>query len=149
MTSVVRSTPEEALQLAFANVGREFRARLTRDGDPAAVTLLQTLELHGPLRSSAIAEVLRLDASTVSRQVNALETASLVARSQDRDDRRAALVSLTPKGRQWLGECLARRCALIRAATRNWPADDRRSLARLLERFADDLSRVPASQEIT
>lgn len=139
--------PEAALQLAFTHVGRQMRARLAPHGDPATVSLLQVLASEGPLRSSAVAELLHLDASTVSRHVRALETAGWLARTEDPADRRAALLSVTASGQAFLGDCLDRRSALVRTATTTWSDEDVTLLAGLLERLAQDLGELPSRQE--
>jgi DNA-binding MarR family transcriptional regulator len=82
-----------------------------------------------------LAEAMRLDQSTVSRHVSALEQARLVERSHDPDDRRAALLSMTSAGRRRLATILEERRAIFRAATAEWSDDDRARLAGLLDRM--------------
>ena len=141
-----RTTTVDALQTALAQVGRQMRARLS-DSDPATLGVVNVLATQGPQRASALAETLHLDASTVSRHVRALETSGHVVRGEDPEDRRAALLSITPLGRCQLDLCLHRRASLVATATAEWPAGDISTLARLLERFAEDLGQLPLNQE--
>lgn len=60
---------------------------------------LEVLVERGPLRSMALAEVLRLDKSTVTRVVDALERKGYVERRRDADDSRALALAVTASGR--------------------------------------------------
>ena len=66
----------------------------------AAYGILAWLHDTGPLRSSELAAHFHLDASTISRQVAALEQAGLVTREPDADDRRALRLRLTEHGQR-------------------------------------------------
>jgi len=124
-----------------------MRARLSPDSDPATLGVVHALATQGPQRASAVAETLHLDASTVSRHVRALEACGHVVRGEDPEDRRASLLSVTPLGRGHLDACLDRRTSLVARATAEWPAADISTLARLLERFAEDLGELPPTLE--
>ena len=110
--------------------------------DPALGAVLYELGCTGPVRVSVLADAMRLDQSTVSRHVSALEQVGLVRRSGDPDDRRAALLSLTPVGRRRLATLLDERRAIFRAATAEWSDDDRTQLAGLLDRMVRALDSV-------
>jgi MarR family 2-MHQ and catechol resistance regulon transcriptional repressor len=60
---------------------------------------LEVLVERGPLRSMALAEVLRLDKSTVTRVVDALERKGYVERRRDAEDSRALALAVTASGR--------------------------------------------------
>lgn len=136
--TVQATSQEQALQIAFANVGRRLRCAFRTD--PAAVGVLHTLAEAGPMRVSALAEALVLDISTTSRHVSTLESEGFVAREVDPADRRACLVDITPAGDDFLQQALRERAAVLESATREWPADDLTSLIDLLDRLADDLT---------
>jgi DNA-binding MarR family transcriptional regulator len=107
--------------------------------DPALVTVLHDLGCSGPIRVSVLAETMHLDQSTVSRHVRALEELGLVERAGDPDDRRAALLSLTPSGQERLAAIIEERRAIFHAATADWPDRDRAQLAGLIERMVRSL----------
>jgi DNA-binding MarR family transcriptional regulator len=130
--------PAQALQLAFAHVGRRLRAAFRTD--PAAVGVLHTLSCHGPLRVSALADSLAIDISTTSRHVSGLESDGLLTREPDAADRRASLVTLTPAGREFLARALEDRARVLEAATETWSDDEVATLIRLLIRLADDIT---------
>ena len=67
-----------------------------------------------------LADFAGLDASTVSRHVRALEDDGLVARDTDPDDRRAASVRITDRGRAFVREALQLRARIIADATADW-----------------------------
>ena len=109
--------------------------------DGPALVVLQQIGCAGPLRLSDLAAALGLDASTVSRQVRALEESGYVRRAGDPVDRRAALLGLEPAGRRLLDQAIARRRALLEHALAHWAPEDRAALSELLSRLADDLAR--------
>ncbi len=68
-----------------------------RDGiEQAAYYLLAVLATEGPQRTTALAEAVHSDTSTVSRQVGALVRHGLVERQADPADGRACLLAATP-----------------------------------------------------
>ena len=72
------------------------------------------------MRVADLADFAGLDASTVSRHVKALEDDGLVARDTDPDDRRAASVRITDRGRTFVQEALQLRARIIADATADW-----------------------------
>jgi DNA-binding MarR family transcriptional regulator len=103
--------------------------------EKTAFYVLGQLTQEGPLRPSAVAQLIRLDLSTVSRHVASLEAAGLVAREPDPADRRACLLRATERGEQILARLRAGRRERMRAALADWSLDDRRDLVRLLGRL--------------
>jgi DNA-binding MarR family transcriptional regulator len=134
-------TPAEGLQFVMARVGRRLRSAWRTD--PAAVGVLHELAKSGPMRITALAEVLVLDISTTSRHVSGLESSGYVFRKSDPSDRRATLLELSPAGRRFLANALAERSAVLRAATSSWSDDDINALHTYLNRLADDLGDLP------
>jgi MarR family transcriptional regulator, organic hydroperoxide resistance regulator len=59
---------------------------------------LKTLRRHGPLATSALAQSLAVQSSTLSVLVDRLERRGLVRRVRPRADRRFVEIALTPKG---------------------------------------------------
>ena len=88
------------------------------------------------LRLSDLADVLRTDLSTVSRQVQAAERAGLVERRPDPSDGRASRVHLTVGGRDALVRLRAVQRAEILAAIAEWSPEDQQRFADLTNRFA-------------
>ena len=101
----------------------------------AAYGILAWLHDTGPLRSSELAAHFHLDASTISRQVAALEQAGLVTREPDADDRRALRLRLTDRGRGVLTTTRAERRGVVRELLRSWSPEDLARFASLLAAF--------------
>jgi DNA-binding MarR family transcriptional regulator len=92
------------------------------------------------MRLSDLATRQGLDISTVSRRVAQLEAGGLVERTADPADRRASVVSLTERGREVVASISELRRELLESVVADWPERDRREFARLLGRFAEDMS---------
>lgn len=102
-------------------------------------SLLRAVARHAPITLGNLAERVGLDQSTVSRQVQALESHGLVERSPDPADRRSSVISLSTTGRQ----CLERVRAVAHhdydAALAGWTDDERATFAAMLDRFRQAL----------
>ena len=83
-----------------------------------------------------------MDKSTITPQVRRLEERGLIKRSADPDDRRAALLTVTARGRRTCERIDATAVAFISEGLRDWPEDDRQLFASLFTRFANDLTGV-------
>jgi len=81
----------------------EFEAGLEEFGVTARqFGVLQLVDLHGPQSQQHIGHVLRIDRTTMVALIDSLESARLVTRVKDPDDRRRYAVSLTDRGRELL-----------------------------------------------
>lgn len=133
--------PADELVVAFGRLMRSFRMVLADQGlEPATVSLIHEVGRVGPVRLSALAETIGLDVSTVSRHVRGLVEAGHLARAEDPDDRRAALLSVTPSGVALLEKAMARRSEVLARATDGWSATDMDQLITLLLRLGDGLA---------
>lgn len=140
-TSIDPATTEEAVMLTLISLGRRMRHRAPGDQvDFSALPLLKTLAHQGPMRLTALATELSVDASTVSRQVRQLEDRGLLERSDDPDDGRASRVAVSAHGMACLEEGAQARRAIITDALHGWDGDDREQLRLLLARLLTDLA---------
>jgi DNA-binding MarR family transcriptional regulator len=134
------ATAEEAVLLTLGRLGRRMRSGFPgEDLDFSAYLLLKTLLHGGPMRLSAVAGHLDLDASTVSRQVRHLEERGLVQRACDPDDGRASRIALTDEGAVRLEAGAERRRTFVTELLGDWAPDDRDQLRLLLTRLLDSL----------
>jgi DNA-binding MarR family transcriptional regulator len=132
-------------------IGRFFRvtkrsvARFTaqqKDGmEQAAFYLLSVLASDGPRRTTALAEAVHSDASTVSRQVGALVRHGLVERQADPADGRACLLAATEAGLRLFEAQRTARNEYIARALDGWTADDLHTFTALLARLNNDFER--------
>jgi DNA-binding MarR family transcriptional regulator len=138
---------DEALQTVARSITQvRLHERLLRLAgvrlDRAGATLLFKLAARGEsLRVTDLAEVLGVDAPTVTRKVQQLERDGLVTRQSDPDDRRASRIRLTTAGRRTIERVRRARRAWFDRLLQGWDDDDLSDLADLLGRFADDLDR--------
>lgn len=103
--------------------------------DRSGYLLARTLHGRGPTTIGALAVELGLDATTVTRQIAAMDASGLVERSRDPHDGRACRVGLTDEGRRRMEEVRAAREDRLSALLRDWSADERRVLGEMLARF--------------
>lgn len=109
--------------------------KLDRPVDRAAYGILGRLCDAGPQRPSALADHFYLDASTISRQVAALEKAGLIQRVADTEDGRASLLQLTAHGTDVLVATRSERRRVVRELLSSWPPTDLTRFATLLAAF--------------
>jgi DNA-binding MarR family transcriptional regulator len=106
---------------------------------------LTVLHRLGPTRVSALAEVLGLDRTTVTRHLDVLESHGLVTRRPDERDRRAMLASLSSTAAKQLDAMRTKNRQRIRRLCAEWTPEEREIFERLLTRFAlqsgDEFSR--------
>jgi DNA-binding MarR family transcriptional regulator len=133
---------EDAVHDAFVeltSIGDHYLNAFAEELSPGlrrgAVQPLLRLHRLGVERVSGLAAGLGLDATTVTRHLDDLESRGLVTRRPDPSDRRATLVRLTPHAVARLDAADADRRDRLRALLADWPAGDRYEFARLLSRF--------------
>lgn len=107
----------------------------------SAYAILGLLHDEGALRNTAVAALLHLDASTVSRQVAGLQRDGLIAREADPHDGRAARLRLTPAGKRAVQATRLARRGVLRDLIESWREEDQRALAVLLGRLNEGLDR--------
>jgi DNA-binding MarR family transcriptional regulator len=133
--------------LALMTISRRLRSRIgASDLDPSSVFVLHHVAEKAPLRLSELARCIRLDSSTVSRQVKNLEDLGYLERSGDPDDRRASRVRLTDQGRAVLDGAMRARAALVDSATADWSVQDRDQLTTLMTRLMESVDRVAETE---
>jgi len=130
--------------VARAVTNSRLHERLLRSAgvriDRAGATLLLKLVAGGDaLRVTDLADLLGVDAPTVTRKVQQLEREELVVRRVDPDDRRAVRVCLTPSGRRTIDRIRKARRAWLEGLLVGWSDDDLAALATLFGRFAEGL----------
>jgi DNA-binding MarR family transcriptional regulator len=128
--------------LASPRTWRQIAGNADIPLDRARYVVLRAVAESEPVRTSALAEHVGVDPSTMSRHLTVLEKAGYVARAADPDDGRAQVLSLTPAGREVMEKARGARHDLITDALAEWDDADRTHLASLLGRLADDFLRV-------
>lgn len=100
---------------------------------PTSAAALATVERHGPLTPSELAEIERVKRPTATRTLRVLSEAGMVERTPDPSDGRSALVSITAAGRDRLRRLRGHKNAYLARRMRDLPADDLATLDRAVE----------------
>lgn len=131
------------LRLAIVRTARRLRqeaAGVAGDLTPTSAAALASVERHGPLTPSELAEIERVKRPTATRTLRVLSEAGLVDRAPDPADGRSALVSVNAAGRERLRRLRSRKNAYLARRMRDLPAADLETLDRaaaILERILE------------
>jgi DNA-binding MarR family transcriptional regulator len=121
------------LRMAVVRTARRLRqeaAAVAGPLTPTTAAALATVERHGPLTPSELAEIERVKRPTATRTLRVLGEAGLVERAPDPDDGRSALLSITAAGRDRLRRLRGRKNAYLARRMRDLPTEDRQTLDR-------------------
>ncbi|MEV4015880.1 MarR family winged helix-turn-helix transcriptional regulator [Nonomuraea angiospora] len=106
---------------------------------PDVKILVHLLDAPEPRRIGAIAEGLQVESPHVTRHVASLEQRKLVERVRDPDDGRAWRIALTEEGAEVASRCRRVTTDWFDGALKDWPAEDRAELSRLMDKLSGDL----------
>jgi DNA-binding MarR family transcriptional regulator len=121
------------LRMVIVRTARRLRqeaAGAVGELTPTSAAALATVERHGPLTPSELAEIERVKRPTATRTLRVLSGAGLVERAPDPEDGRSALVSITPAGRDRLRRLRSRKNAYLARRMRELPEGDVETLER-------------------
>jgi DNA-binding MarR family transcriptional regulator len=121
------------LRWAITRTARRLRQEAGSDLGPSQTAALATIDRHGPLSPSEVAERERIKRPTATRIVRHLEAAGLVERIRDPEDGRASILSATAEGRAVLRRLRARKTAYLAKRLAGLDDEDRRTLERAAE----------------
>jgi DNA-binding MarR family transcriptional regulator len=145
-SAVVDTEVASRLRLAIVRTARRLRqeayeAENGAELSPTLTAALATIDRHGPLTPSELAERESVRRPTATRSIATLEANGLVARTADPADRRAALISATADGRALLKRLRSRKNAYIAKRLRKLDDDEVTTLDRaagILERMLEE-----------
>jgi DNA-binding MarR family transcriptional regulator len=120
---------------------RLLRAAGVRIDRAGGALLYMLLALGESVRVTGLADLLGVDAPSVTRKIQQLEREGLVARHADPKDHRATRIGLTDKGRKTLERVLKARRAWFDRLLEGWDDRDLANFAAMLGRFATSLER--------
>jgi DNA-binding MarR family transcriptional regulator len=124
------------LRLGIVRTARRLRQEAAAEATgltPTSTSALATIERHGPLTPSELAELERVRRPTVTRTLGCLEREALVERTPDPSDGRSFLVSVSTSGRERLRRLRGRKNAYLARRMRDMPAADVEVLERATE----------------
>jgi DNA-binding MarR family transcriptional regulator len=128
------------LRLAIARMARRMRQEAGDELSPSTMAALATIEHHGPLTPSELADIERIKRPTATRVLNRLEDDGLIERAADPSDGRSALIRVTKEGAALLKKLRSRKNAYLARRLRELPDEDVAALERaaeVLERLLD------------
>jgi DNA-binding MarR family transcriptional regulator len=136
-------TPQLAsrLRLAVARTARRLRQEAGGGLSPTLSAALASIDRHGPLTPSELADRERVKRPTATRLLATLEEGGLIARTSDPSDRRSSLIAITPEGRELMRTLRTRKDAYLVRRLTKLTADERATLAQaadLLERMLEE-----------
>jgi DNA-binding MarR family transcriptional regulator len=128
------------LRLVITRTARRLRQEAGTDLSPSQTAALATIERHGPLTPSALAELERVQRPTATRIVARLTEEGLVERTTDPADGRSFTIAATPRGHALLGKLRTRKTAYLARRLRSLDDADLGTLERaaaVLERLLE------------
>jgi DNA-binding MarR family transcriptional regulator len=141
-TSRTSSLQQLSVRLRLALTRTSRRLRQESGGlSPSQSAALASVERHGPLTPSELADHERVQRPTVARLLARLEEDGLVARAPDPRDRRSALITITADGRALLSAARTRKDAYLAQRLAALDGDELDTLDRaagILERMLED-----------
>jgi DNA-binding MarR family transcriptional regulator len=102
---------------------------------PVAYSMLMALNDHGPRRASDLVELFTIDKGAVSRQVQSLLELGLIVRTQDEEDRRAMILSISDEGSRRLAGIARDRRHVISSRLVDWTDEELNEFVRALQRY--------------
>jgi len=124
------------LRLGVVRTARRLRQEAASEASgltPTSTAALATIERHGPLTPSELADIERVKRPTVTRTLGCLEREGLIDRTPDPDDGRSNLISVNAAGRERLRRLRGRKNAYLARRMRDLAADDLATLERAAE----------------
>jgi DNA-binding MarR family transcriptional regulator len=128
------------LRLAITRSARRLRQEAGAGLGPSQNAALATIERHGPLTPSELAQREQIKRPTAARIVARLEAAGLLDRVRDPADGRSAILSINSEGRGVLRRLRARKTAYLQRRLSDLDEGDLATLeaaAAVLERMLE------------
>lgn len=133
----------QALEHELAFLVRRLEAARRRNHyelERAHYLLLLLLEDQDSQSVGSLAEQVNLDASTVTRQITAMQENGLVSKKANPDDRRGGFMAITDEGRRAMARTRQQRLERVERIFHGWEDAERFEFARLMDRFNRELS---------
>ncbi len=121
------------LRLAITRTSRRLRQEGGVGLSPSQASALVTVDVHGPLTPSELADRERVKRPTATRVVARLVEQGLVTRTADPADARSALLASTPAGRTLTDRMRKRKNAYLARRIRDLPSEDIAAIERVVE----------------
>lgn len=143
-TDTSRTELAARLRLAITRSARRLRQEADAGLSPSLTAALASIERHGPLTPSRLAEIERVQRPTATRVIAKLELDGLVERTDAPGDARSHLIAVTPAGSRLLARVRGRKNAYLARRLSRLSDEELRTLdeaAAILERMLDEQRR--------
>lgn len=139
---------DSAVQLRMAIVRTARRLRQEAAGEaggltPTSTSALASIDRHGPLTPSELADIERVKRPTMTRTLGCLEREGLIERTPDPADGRSSLIAINAAGRERLRRLRGRKNAYLARRMRGLSAEE----VETLERAAEILDRMRETEK--
>ena len=131
------STPYSARRAVLVSVAARSLAGVADRVTLPQYRALVVLASKGPQNAGALADVLGIHSSTLTRLCDRLVTKGLITRRESPDNRREVVLDLTPRGRRLVRSVTIRRRAEIADIVSRVPRAQREAMVRALQAFGD------------
>jgi DNA-binding MarR family transcriptional regulator len=121
------------LRIAVVRTQRRLRQEGGGDLSPALTGALGTIDRHGPLTPSELADRERVQRPTATRFLARLFELGLVTRTADPGDGRSSLIAITPEGHAVMHELRTRKDAFLSRRLDALSPTDRATIERATE----------------
>jgi DNA-binding MarR family transcriptional regulator len=117
------------VRLVVTRLARRLRQRADSGLSPSLGAALATIDCHGPLTPSQLADREHVQRPTATRLAARLMEEGLVTRTDDPDDRRSHRIAVTPAGAALVRETRQRKTAYLAQALEGLTGQEQRTLA--------------------
>ena len=128
------------LRFAVTRTARRMRQEAGTGLSPSQIAALATVDRHGPLTPSELADRERIKRPTATRLIANLEQLGVIARTPDPEDARSSLLTTTAAGRDLLRKLRRRKTAYLATRLRGLDPEELDTLERasaILERLLE------------
>lgn len=137
VTGALAEVEEQMMELAAYVRGamRDAALRIDPALQPFGLKILRTLRRCGPTHASALAELLEVDRSVISRQARLLEDLGLLELATDPADGRARFLAATPLAIEKMAAVPGGDKSLLHGRLAAWSQADLHQFAQFLKRL--------------
>jgi DNA-binding MarR family transcriptional regulator len=129
------------LRMAIVRTSRRLRQEAASEASgltPTSTAALASIDCHGPLTPSELADIERVRRPTMTRTLGCLEREGLIERTPDPADGRSSLIAVNAAGRERLRRLRGRKNAYLARRMRDLTPEE----VETLERAAEILDRM-------
>ncbi|MDA4134272.1 MAG: MarR family transcriptional regulator [Thaumarchaeota archaeon] len=137
-----RSGTYNAIVATYKLMFRRMTEMLLKEGlTQPQFQALRVIAKFGPTPMKTISDKMSVTAANVTGIVDRLESKGLVLRHARRDDRRATMISLTPKGKRIQEGVSGKTAKFVQEALGEFTPEEQDTLGRLLAKLQAEMSR--------